>query len=166
MKVSFLLNTLLGPGGRGLLPPLPCVRLHKACRATLRPVSPQRKLKIETGPFWTRTVPDSGRVAGSHETHLPQWFRTGSDSGGNSIVTATWASSPPCADRLVLLRVPGLYFHVPQLRCLVGNAYRQLLSFLSSFIPDDSVEKFFTNRNLMLELFSTKYKLALAQKTH
>ena len=61
MTISFLLNTLLGLGGRGLLPLLPCVRLHKACHATLRLVSPQRKLKIETGPFWTRAIPDSGQ---------------------------------------------------------------------------------------------------------
>lgn len=51
VKVSFLPNTLLGPGGQGLLPLLPCVRLHKTCGATLRPVSPQGKSKIETGPF-------------------------------------------------------------------------------------------------------------------
>lgn len=164
MKVPFLLNTLLGRGGQGLLPPLPCVRLHKARHATLSPVSPQRKLKIETGPFRTRAVPDSGRVAGGRQTHPPQWFRTGSDNGGNSTVTATPVSSPPCADRLVLRRVPGLYFHAPQPHCLVGNARRQLPLF-PPFTPHDSVEKFFTNCNLMWELFSTKYKLALAQKT-
>lgn len=65
IKVSLSPNTLLGPGGQGLLPLLPCVRLRKACRATLRPARPQRKSKIETGPFQTRAVPDSGGVAGS-----------------------------------------------------------------------------------------------------
>lgn len=64
IKVSFLLNTLLGPGGQGLLLLLPCVCLHEDC-TTLRPVSPPGKSRIETGPFWTRAVSDSGTVAGS-----------------------------------------------------------------------------------------------------
>lgn len=64
IKVSFLLNTLLGPGGQGLLLLLPCVRLQEDC-TTLRPVSPPGKSRIETGPFWTRAVSDSGTVARS-----------------------------------------------------------------------------------------------------
>lgn len=61
-------------------------------------------------------------------------------------MTATPASSPPCADRLAPLRVPRLDFHVPQLCYLAGRA---IPSFLSSFIPDNSVGKVFKNCNLM-----------------
>lgn len=62
---------ILGPAGQGLLPLLPCVHLQKACCATLRPGSPQGKSKIETGPYWTRAVSDSGRVLGV-KTHCPK----------------------------------------------------------------------------------------------
>lgn len=98
-----------------------------------------------------------GALLGVSETHLPRWLRTGSDSGGSSIVTATSASSHP---ELTGWRPWGS----PPPDCLAKDARRAALCLPSSFPPEDSVQQFFKNWNLIWTLSSAKYKLAWARK--
>lgn len=148
IKVSFLLNTLLGPGGRGLLPLLPRVRLHKD-RATLRPVSPQGKSKTEIGPFWTRAVSDSGSVAGSPwdspslMTQNGKWFQRQGHCDIDPCQLLSWA------DRTVLPRAPRLHFYVnPDYITLSRMSPGQFSSFLPLFPQRTRLKNSLKNYNI------------------